>query len=313
MVTLIVWGVVLLFALLCLVNAVYIVGQQTSSVIERFGKFVTIAGPGLHLKIPFIDNVAENLSLRVEQLNVDVETKTKNNVFVTLSIAVQYAVKPDSVYDAYYKLTDPEEQIESYIYDTVRSEVPKMELNDLFENKNVVADAVQREVNETMSQYGYTITRTLVNNIVTDEKVKEALNAVVAAENHRQAAIATAEGVSQALILQATARSEEKKLQGEGIAKEREAIANGLAAQVQTLTEGAQGIGVDEVFHILQMTQYMDMMRDVAGNAKSHVVFLDHSPAGLADLSDQIRRGTLGAAAAESPNGNTPKASATEE
>lgn len=299
LVTIVVLGMLAFFGLIAFFSSFYIVGQQEASVLERFGKFLRTSGPGLHFKVPFIDNVVANVSLKIQQLDVKVQSKTKDNVFVILSIAVQYFVKENSVFEAHYKLADATRQIESYIYDVVRAKVPTMDLTEVYENKDDIAQAVNQELNTTMNQYGFEISRSLVNDIAPeDQRVTKALNAVVASQREREAAIAKAEGEKQSIILRAEAHRDEKELQGQGIALQRKAIADGLKEQVETIREGTKDVSDDQIMTILMLTQNMDTLREMASNGRSTIIFMDHSPGGMTNLSDQMQRALLSSQAA---------------
>lgn len=279
---------------------IFTVEQQTGSVIERFGKFVRIAEAGLNVKIPFVEVIRERVSLRVQQLDVQVESKSKDNVFVNLAIAVQYQVKIDAVRDAVYQLTDHQQQVQAYVFDVVRAQVPNMTLEAVFENKDSIATAVDSELTEKMDQYGYKIVNVLVNDINPDSRVKIAMNEVQAASREREAAEQRAEGARITLVKQAEAEAESKRLQGEGLANQRKAIAAGLRESVELMRQ-ATGEPLDDrlVMDQLLLVQWMDTQKEIAANNRATVIFLPNNPSAVADVADQIRTSMLAALAVD--------------
>lgn len=279
--------------------ALFTVEQQTAAVIERFGKFVRIAGPGLNIRIPIIDAVAHRVSLRVLQAAIQVDSKSKDNVFVDLAIAVQYQVKEDAIRDAVYRLTDPQAQLEAYVLDAVRARVPSMDLTQVFEDKESIAAAVDSELSARMEQYGYTIVNVLVNDVIPDQRVRDAMNEVQAATREREAAAQRAEAARVTLVKQAEAEAESKRLQGEGLANQRKAIAQGLRESVDLVSEGATG-AIDEgaVMDLLLLVQWMDTQKEIAANDRSTVIFVPNNPSAVADIGEQIRTSLFAAQAA---------------
>ncbi len=279
---------------------IFTVEQQTGSVIERFGKFVRIAEAGLNVKIPFVEVIRERVSLRVQQLDVQVESKSKDNVFVNLAIAVQYQVKIDAVRDAVYQLTDHQQQVQAYVFDVVRAQVPNMTLEAVFENKDSIATAVDSELTEKMDQYGYKIVNVLVNDINPDSRVKIAMNEVQAASREREAAEQRAEGARITLVKQAEAEAESKRLQGEGLANQRKAIAAGLRESVELMRQ-ATGEPLDDrlVMDQLLLVQWMDTQKEIAANNRATVIFLPNNPGAVSDIAEQIRISMLSVQAAD--------------
>jgi len=271
----------------------FTVEQQTAAIVERFGRFRRIATAGLNWKIPLIDSVAGRLSLRVQQLDVNVESKASDDVFVVLAIAVQYYVIEEKVKEAFYRLTNPHQQIESFVFDLVRAEVPKMTLDEVFQKKDAIAQAVKDDLSETMDQYGYGIVKALVNDIDPDHRVKDAMNEVRAAERQREAAIQKGEAAKILRVKEAEGEAESKRLQGEGLAAQRKAIAEGLRQSVDLVTAGAIGVDEQTVINLLLLVQYMDTLKDIAANTRSNTLFLPHSPGALGELFDQIRNSVL--------------------
>ena len=277
---------ILLFALL-LFGTFFVVKQQTSALIERFGKYVSTRQSGLQLKIPIIDRVAGRISLKIQQLDVVIETKTKDDVFVKLKVSVQYKVIKDKVYEAFYKLDFPQDQITSYVFDVVRAEVPKMKLDDVFERKDDIAIAVKSELNDAMINYGYDIIKTLVTDIDPDLQVKEAMNRINASEREKVAA--QFEGDAQRILIveKAKAEAESKRLQGQGIADQRREIARGLEDSVKVLNN--VDINSQEASALIVVTQHCDTLQSVGGATNSNLILLPNSPqAGSEMLNNMV-------------------------
>ncbi len=273
--------------LLLLFSSIFIVKQQTSAIIERFGRFTSIRSSGLQLKIPVIDQVAGRINLKVQQLDVMVETKTKDNVFVKLKISVQFQVRKDNVYDAFYKLESPHDQITAYVFDVVRAEVPKMKLDDVFERKDDIAIAVNRELNEAMQSYGYDIIKTLVTDIDPDVQVKAAMNRINAAEREKVAAEYDAEADRIKIVAKARAEAESKRLQGQGIADQRREIARGLEESVDVLNN--VGINSQEASALIVVTQHYDTLQAIGEETNSNLILLPNSPqAGSEMLNNMV-------------------------
>jgi regulator of protease activity HflC (stomatin/prohibitin superfamily) len=265
----------------------FIVKQQTAAIIETFGKFTSIRQSGFQLKIPGIQKVAGRLSLKIQQLDVIVETKTKDDVFVKLKVSVQYKVIYEKVYDAFYKLDYPHEQITSYVFDVVRAEVPKMKLDDVFVKKDDIAIAVKTELNDAMSDYGFDIIRTLVTDIDPDAQVKIAMNRINAAEREKVAA--QYEGDAQRILIveRAKAEAESKRLQGQGIADQRREIARGLEESVDVLNR--VGINSQEASALIVVTQHYDTLQSIGSETNSNLILLPNSPqAGSNMLNDMV-------------------------
>ena len=276
----------ILFILL-LFGTFFIVKQQSAAVVERFGKFVSIRHSGLQIKIPVIDRVAGRLSLRIQQLDVVVETKTKDDVFVKIKVSVQYKVIKDKVYDAFYKLDFPQDQITSYVFDVVRAEVPKMILDDVFEKKDDIAIAVKGELNEAMKNYGFDIIKTLVTDIDPDAQVKESMNRINASEREKVAA--QFEGDAQRILIveRAKAEAESKRLQGQGIADQRREIARGLEDSVKVLNN--VDINSQEASALIVVTQHYDTLQSVGSASNSNLILMPNSPqAGSEMLNNMV-------------------------
>tara|TARA_B100000900_G_scaffold211415_1_gene179183 strand:+ start:5796 stop:6731 length:936 start_codon:yes stop_codon:yes gene_type:complete len=273
--------------LVFVLSAFFIVKQQTAAIIERFGRFQSIRQSGLQLKIPLIDRIAGRLSLKIQQLDVIVETKTLDDVFVRLKISVQYKVVKEKVYEAFYKLDYPHEQITSYVFDVVRAEVPKMKLDDVFVKKDDIAIAVKTELNEAMMDYGYDIIKTLVTDIDPDAQVKEAMNRINASEREKIAAQFEGDAARILIVEKAKAEAESKRLQGQGIADQRREIARGLEESVEVLNK--VGINSQEASALIVVTQHYDTLQSIGGESNSNLILLPNSPqAGSNMLNDMV-------------------------
>ena len=272
--------------ILSILGLFFIVKQQTAVVIERFGKFQSVRNAGFQLKIPVVDRIAGRMSLKVQQLDVVVETKTKDDVFVKLKVSVQYVVIANKVYEAFYKLDNPYTQITSYVFDVVRAEVPKLKLDDVFEKKDDIAIAVKGELQEAMNDYGYDIIKTLVTDIDPDEQVKHAMNRINASEREKVAA--QYEGDAQRILIveKAKAEAESKRLQGQGIADQRREIARGLEESVNVLNK--VGINSQEASALIVVTQHYDTLQAVGTLNKSNLILLPNSPHAAGDMLNNM-------------------------
>lgn len=289
--TLITLGVVGLLFLITLASMIFIVNSGEAKIVERLGKFNSVATEGLNFKIPFIDSIVAERSLRIDQLDVEVETKTKDNVFVKTKVSVQYQVMRDKVADSYYKLTDPEAQIESYVFDVVRSEIPKLTLDEVFTEKDKVANAIKNELADSMDDYGFNIVKSLVTDIDPDEKVKASMNEINAAERQRDAATATAEAKKIALIKEAEAEAEAKRLQGKGLADQRKEIAEGLKNSIEGLK--ATGIDNDEILTLLLVTQHYDAVENMSKHSETNTIMVPYSANQVTGMREQMQEAIL--------------------
>ncbi len=277
-------------------SLMFTVHTQENVIVERFGKFRRVARPGLNFKAPFIDNITRPISLRIQQLEVNIESKTKDNVFVTVPVAVQYVIKEEQVVDAYYRLSNPEAQIRSYVFDTVRSALSGLELDAAFESKDDIARSVEQTLSARMQEFGFNIVNTLVQDISPDSRVRDSMNSINAAQRDRVAAQSLAEADKIKRVTQAEAEAESKRLQGEGVAAQRKAIAMGIAEQYEMLRK----VGIEHsAEQLLLMTQYFDTMQDVARNGRSNVLFLPSNPGTVGTMGDEIRNAMLQAQAAQ--------------
>jgi regulator of protease activity HflC (stomatin/prohibitin superfamily) len=277
----------LVIGLFILLSSFFTVKQQTSAIVERFGKYASTRTSGLQLKIPVIDRIAGRVNLKIQQLDVIIETKTKDNVFVKLKVSVQFKVLQDKVYEAFYKLEYPHDQITSYVFDVVRAEVPKLKLDDVFERKDDIAIAVKRELNEAMSTYGYDIINTLITDIDPDIQVKNAMNRINAADREKTAAEYEAEAGRIRIVAKAKAEAESKRLQGQGIADQRREIARGLVESVDVLNK--VGINSQEASALIVVTQHYDTLQAIGADANSNLILLPNSPqAGSEMLNNMV-------------------------
>lgn len=287
------WIILSIVIVLILANGLFTVTQQTAAIVERFGRFKRIGKAGLNFKIPIIDRIAGRLSLRVQQLDVRVETKTKDNVFVFVIVSVQYYVLPDKVVDAFYRLQDPKMQITSFVFDTVRARVPSIVLDDLFEKKDDIAQAVKTELDTVMDDFGYGIIKALVTDIDPDAKVKASMNEINAAQRLREAAIQQAEADKIRVVKAAEGEAESKALQGQGIANQRKAIIEGLKESVENFSSNVEGAKAQDVMNLVLMTQYFDTIKDIGLSSKSNTILIPHSPGGMQDISAELRNAII--------------------
>lgn len=276
--------IITIVVILLFLGMVFVVQQQTSYIIERFGKFHRVANPGLNFKIPFIDRIAKKVPLRIMQLDSVVETKTLDNVFVSVPVSVQYQVQ--NVVDSFYRLADPERQIQSYVYDRVRTSLAKLNLDDAFSSKDQIAQDVESTLASAMNAYGFAIINTLVTDINPDPTVRASMNSINAAQREREAAISLAEAEKIKIVKQAEAEAEYKRLQGEGIAAQRKAIVDGLVQQYELLRDAGVGNQAQEM---LLLTQYFDTLQEVAKSSNTQTLLLPSNPGGVGDAMAELR------------------------
>ncbi|MEM9686816.1 MAG: SPFH domain-containing protein [Bacteroidota bacterium] len=277
---------VIFFGLIILISSIFIVKQQTAAVIERFGRFQSIRNSGFQMKIPVVDRIAGRLSLKIQQLDVIVETKTLDDVFVKLKVSVQYVVIRDKVYEAFYKLEYPHDQITSYVFDVVRAEVPKMKLDDVFVKKDDIAIAVKSELQDAMLDYGYDIIKTLVTDIDPDAQVKAAMNRINASEREKIAAQFEGDAARILIVEKAKAEAESKRLQGQGIADQRREIARGLEESVEVLNK--VGINSQEASALIVVTQHYDTLQSIGEETNSNLILLPNSPQAGSDMLNNM-------------------------
>ena len=300
-------GLAGLFVLIAIFSGLFTVQTAQAAVIQRLGKFQGIAYPGLNFKLPFIDHIIARVDLRVQQVNVTVETKTKDNVFVKIPVAIQYQVVPEKVMESVYKLSNHQQQIASYVFNVILGHVPKMTLDDAFINQAQIAVDLKDELDKQMEPYGYSIAKALITDIEPDEKVKSAMNDINASQREQVAAQARGEADKILVVKKAEAEAESKKLQGEGIANQRRAIIDGLKDSVKEFGD-ATGVSTNEVLTLVLLTQYFDAMRDIGQN--SNTILFPHSPSSVGDLFGQLRNTIVTSDLAVGSGGGGPNRSA---
>lgn len=281
--------IVVIALIIVLFSSLYVVRQQSVAIIERFGRYQKLSNSGIHLRLPFgIDHIAARVQLRLLQSEIVVETKTQDNVFVMMNVATQYRVNENNVTDAYYKLIRPEAQIKSYIEDALRSSVPKLTLDELFEKKDEIALEVQKQVAEEMSTYGYIIVKTLITKVEPDAEVKQSMNEINAAQRKRVAAQELAEADKIKIVTAAEAEAEKDRLHGVGIAEQRKAIVDGLADSIKELKGANIELKEEQIMSILLTNQYLDTLNNFADSKGNNTVFLPANPDGVENIRTQI-------------------------
>ncbi|MGB8541956.1 MAG: SPFH domain-containing protein [Candidatus Acidiferrales bacterium] len=286
-------AVIVLLALSIVLGSFFTVETAQVAIVQRLGKFARVAGPGLNWKTPYLETVVRRLSMKVQQFDVQVETKTQDNVFVQIPVSIQYKIMPDAVEAAFYKLSDPVKQIESMVYNVVLGHVPKMKLDDTFLNQADIASDLRDNLDASMKEYGYSIVKVLISDIVPDQKVKAAMNDINAAQREREATVSRAETNKMLLVKQAEAEAESKRLQGEGIANQRKAIITGLKDSVEDFAKTVPGSTPQDVMQLVLMTQYFDTLKEIAANDHSNTILIPHTPNTLTDIYSQIRNAII--------------------
>ncbi len=287
--------ILLVVGLYLVFGSFFTVATAQVAVVTRFGKFMRVAEPGLNWKVPFIDSVQGRVSLRVQQIKLQMETKTQDNVFVAIPISVQTQVRPDAVYDAFYKLTDPASQIQSYVEQVILGHVPGMTLDEVFANQSSIAAAVKKELDADMTGFGYEIVNVLVTDIIPDDKVKAAMNDINAAQREQVAASARGEAEKILVVKRAEAEAESKALQGAGIANQRKAIIEGLKDSIKEFQSVVDGTSTSEVMQLVLVTQYFDTIKSIGELDKTNTLFLSHSPGAVQDIGQQIMQAMIAA------------------
>jgi len=290
---LIIFFVLAIFVLSIVLGSFFTVETAQVAIVQRLGKFARVAGPGLNWKTPYLEMVVRRLSMKVQQFDVQVETKTQDNVFVQIPVSIQYKIIPEGVESAFYKLSDPVKQIESMVYNVVLGHVPKMKLDDTFLNQADIAGDLRDNLDASMKEYGYSIVKVLISDIVPDQKVKAAMNDINAAQREREATVSRAETNKMLLVKQAEAEAESKRLQGEGIANQRKAIIAGLKDSVEDFAKTVPGSTPQDVMQLVLMTQYFDTLKDIAANDHSNTILIPHTPNTLTDLFAQVRNAII--------------------
>jgi len=264
-------------------------------VIETFGKFSRLAQPGLGCYVSPCEDLAGRLSFRVQQLDVRVESKTSDNVFITTVVSIQYQVLQEKVYDAFYALTNPAQQITSHVYDVMRSQLPTLELDSVFEAKEELALAVKSALTEIMTQYGYQILQALITDLDPDQRVKKAMNEINSSKRLKFAVTERAEGDKILKVKSAEAEAEAKYLSGVGVAKQRKAIVDGLKSSIVDFSDGVKGTSSKDVMDLLLLTQYFDCIQHVGQEKHCKTTFIPCSKG----ISDDMRNALLQAEAAK--------------
>lgn len=286
-------AVVFIIALTLIFGSFFTVNTAQVAIITRFGKFLRVAEAGLNWKTPYFDSVTGLVSLRVNQIALTMETKTKDNVFVTIPISVQNRVRPEKVYDAFYKLSDPVAQIKSYVEQVILGHVPSMTLDEVFASQSSIAAAVKQELDSDMAAFGYEIVNVLVTDIIPDSKVKSAMNDINAAQREQVAATARGEADKILVVKKAEAEAESKALQGQGIANQRKAIVEGLQASIEQFQKAVEGATSKDVMQLVLVTQYFDTLKSIGESDKTNTLFLSHAPGSVKEVSDQILESML--------------------
>ena len=285
--------IVVIGALVTILKTLYTVRTYTAAVVERFGKFNRIERPGLHVLIPFAESVYY-VDLQVKQVQIAVETKTHDNVFVQIPVSVQYQVLDDKIYDAFYKLSAPQKQIESFVFSSILGHVPKLTLDETFEQQSGISINVKTELDSIMSGFGFNILTALVTDIIPDVKVKTAMNDINAAQRAQVAAQARGEAEKILKVKQAEAEAQSKALQGQGIAAERQAIIDGLRSSIEHFRESVPGATAEDVMALVLVTQYFDTLKDIGTRSGSNTLFLPSNPGAAHDFLTQILAGLRG-------------------
>jgi len=298
--------VIAIFLLILIAKTYYQVRTFTAGVVERFGKFDRITRPGPHLLLPFAERVYF-VDLQVKQAQFQVETKTHDNVFVQIPVSVQYQVLDDKIYDAFYRLSAPQKQIESFVFNSILGHVPKLTLDETFEQQSGISVAVKNELDNIMSGFGFNILTALVTDIIPDIKVKAAMNDINAAQRAQVAAQARGEAEKILKVKQAEAEAESKALQGKGIAAERQAIIDGLSASIEHFQQGVPGSSAGEVMALVLLTQYFDTLRDIGTRGGTNTLFLPNNPGASNDFQTQILAGLRGGTVPNAPGPDAPR------
>ncbi len=309
-IALVLLAIVALFALLVVAGSFFTVPTSQAAVLQRFGKFLRVATAGLNFKLPILDTIASRINLRVQQLDMEIETKTKDNVFVRIPVSIQYLVMPDKVYEAFYKLNDPTQQIQSFVFNVILGHVPKMNLDEAFLQQADIAMAVKSELDVIMADFGYSITKALVTDIKPDDKVKAAMNDINAAQREQVAASARGETEKILKVKQAEADAESKALQGQGIANQRKAIISGLQESVELFQKSVPGATPSDVLTLVMMTQYLDTLKEVGANSRSNTIMVPHSPGGLSEFFNELRNAVILGMETAQASGAAPPSSA---
>lgn len=287
------FGILITVVVIAIFLSFFVVNQQSAALVERFGRFIRIAQPGLNMKIPFVERISGYVNLRLTQLDVEVETKTQDDVFVKITASVQYRVLSDKIFAAFYTLDNVEGQIQAFVFDVIRAHVPKIKLDDVFSKKDEIADSVKAELKEVMNEFGYDISKALVTDINPDAKVKAAMNEINESQRLRLAAMERGEAEKIIKVKQAEGEAESKILQGQGIAGQRKAIIDGLKESLGDFQNQVQDANTQEVMSLLLMTQYFDTLKEMGVSGNMNTILIPHSPSSVHELHDQIRNAII--------------------
>lgn len=282
-------AIVVLFVLLTVLSSFFTVGNMYAAIIERFGRFDRVAYAGLSWKTPFVERIAAKVSLQLTELRLSLETKTKDNVFVTIPVSVQFQRIKDKVADSWYKLANEQAQIGSYVENAILGHIPSLTLDEAFSSQQSIASAVKDQLDEVMEGYGFHIVKVLITDITPAQKVKDAMNDINAAQREQVAAQARGEAEKILKVKQAEAEAESKALQGQGIANQRKAIIAGLTESVEGFQQAVKGASAESVLQLVVLTQYLDTLKEIGANAHTNTILVPHSPGGLTDFANQIR------------------------
>jgi len=282
-------GILGLLVLGTVLGSFFTIQTQQAAVIQRFGKFLRVANAGLNFKAPWIDNINAMVDLRIQQFSAIIETKTKDNVFVKIPVNVQYFIIPDGVENAFYKLSNPKAQIESYVYNVILGHVPGMILDDVFLKQSEIAVDVKTQLEASMQPFGYGISKVLITDVIPDDRVKASMNSINAALRDQEAAKAQGEAKRILMVAQAEAEKQAKILQGEGIAGEREAVAKGLQKSILEIKDAVPGVSETDVLAILALTQHYDTLKAIGASDHTNTILVPHTPDAVGALMSQLR------------------------
>lgn len=268
------------------------VEQSDVAIVESCGKYKQSAKAGCLCLVPCKDSVAGVLSLRVQDHNCVVESKTKDNVFVYVKLSIQYSVLPDRVEKAFYTLQAPISQIESYVFNSIRGQIPLVDIDELFSMRSEIAERLKKDVDDQMDKYGFDILTVLITDIDPAKSVKDAMNQIQLYQRMRSAATDKAEAQKMQAIKAAEADAEAKRLSGVGLAEQRKAIVAGLQSSIENFQEGVQELSSEDVMSLLLLNQYFDTLKDVASSCSSSTLFLSHT-GGLDAVAAQMTQGII--------------------
>jgi len=285
MIILSILGALGFMALLLLNSSIFTIHTQEAGIVERFGKFVRIAQPGLNFKTPFVETLVYREDLAMQLMDVSVVSKTKDDSTVTIPVRVQYYVLPEKVMEAYYKLDDPARQIQAHVENVILSFIPTLSLDETYQQEGKIAEKIKDALTQVMSAFGYAIENALVTKIIPDDAVVRAMNDINAARRDKIANEAKGESQKILKVKEAEAECEAKILSGKGVAGQRQAIIEGFKESVEDFKQ-ATGMTAEEVTRMLLMTQYFDMMKEIGAN--SNTIMTNSNPGSINDFLDQM-------------------------